>query len=155
LKATRDTDVLARIDEHEFHMLLPETDGLGAHACRRRILARLGAEGGAIPRGALVGVATFPHDGQDLSQLLRVARHRAEATKGSIVHRLAHAHGTIGELLEALQWALGGDGSTFVTAPRLIELPTSETVALATTVVADALRGGATFLAVAHHRNLS
>jgi hypothetical protein len=130
---------------------------LGAHSFRRRVLARLvGDRGGpVVPVGVLVGVATFPHDGQDLSQLLRVARRRAEATKSSIVHRLALEHPSISDLLDALEWDLESSPRGDVTSPRAIELPTSETVALATTVVSDALRGGATFMAVAHHPNLS
>src|SRR5690606_12073550 len=35
LGAVRDTDVLARVDEREFYLLLPETGGIGAHICRR------------------------------------------------------------------------------------------------------------------------
>ncbi len=50
LKAVRDTDVLARVDEHEFHMLLPDTDGLGAHACRRRVLGRSSSAIARTPR---------------------------------------------------------------------------------------------------------
>src|SRR5262249_39163987 len=44
LNVMRDIDVLARIDENEFHLLLPETDGLAAQACRRRILGRPAAD---------------------------------------------------------------------------------------------------------------
>ncbi|HVY49089.1 MAG TPA: diguanylate cyclase, partial [Minicystis sp.] len=158
LKSVRDTDMLARIDEHEFHLLLPETDGLGAHACRRRILARFtGERGAASAAGLLVGTATFPHDGQDLSQLLRVARRRAEATHASVVHGLPADPGTLGDVLDALGWdfeSAGGDAPDPF-APRALELPTSEAVALASTVVADALRGGATFVAFAQHARLS
>jgi GGDEF domain-containing protein len=66
LGAVRDTDVLARVDANEFYLLLPETGGPGAHACRRRILAQLGAASGVSQFSAAVGVATFPHDGSDL-----------------------------------------------------------------------------------------
>src|SRR6185312_14322399 len=109
LKAARDIDVLARVDEHEFHLLMPETDGLGAHACRRRVLARMAERmadkvGQTIPRGLLVGVATFPHDGRDLSQLLRIARRRAEATKASIVHRLGADLNGLFDLPGTLGW---------------------------------------------------
>ena len=48
LKAVRDTDVLARVDEHEFHLLLPETDGLGAHAFLRRVYARVSGDRGGV-----------------------------------------------------------------------------------------------------------
>lgn len=160
LKAARDIDILARVDEHEFHLLMPETDGLGAHACRRRVLARLGERLGekgahAIPPGLLVGVATFPHDGHDLSQLLRVARRRAEATKASVVHRIGNEHARILDLLETLAWDIATPLATDVSAPRLIELSIPDATALATTVVSDALRGGAALFTVAHHPSLS
>lgn len=154
LKAARDTDVLAHVDEHEFHLLMPESDGLTAHACRRRVLARL-AERGALPKGLLVGVSTFPHDGQNLSQLLRVARRRAEATKHSLVRRLTPDQSGLLDLLDALGWELETPSASAVTAARSLELPLTDAVALATTVVADAVRGGATLLVVAHHEQLN
>lgn len=156
LKAARDTDVLARVDEREFHLLMPETDGLGAHAARRRILARLADKSGrVIPAGLLVGAATFPHDGHDLSQLLRIARRRADATRDSIVHRLGADQAGLADLLEALDWEVRTPSPEAICAPRPLELALPEAAALATTVVADALRGGATILTVAHHDKLS
>jgi hypothetical protein len=41
LAAVRDSDVVARVDDGEYYLLLPETGLLGALACRRRILERL------------------------------------------------------------------------------------------------------------------
>ncbi|MFT3773798.1 MAG: hypothetical protein QM820_51155 [Minicystis sp.] len=154
LKAARDTDILAHVDEHEFHLLMPESDGLAAHACRRRVLARL-AERGALPRGLLVGVSTFPHDGQNLSQLLRVARRRAEATRHSLVRRLTPDQTGLLDLLDALGWELETPPASAVSAARAIELPITDAVALATTVVAHAVRGGASLVVVAHHEQLS
>ena len=156
LKAARDVDVLAHVDEHEFHLLMPETDGLGAHAARRRIFSRLAERvGRGIPRGLLVGVSTFPHDGQNLSQLLRVARRRAEATRHSLVRRLPADHAGVLEILDtfAAETTPGAPGA--ISAPRALELPIADAVALATTVVSDGLRGGATILVVAHHEHLS
>ncbi|HEY4119851.1 MAG TPA: diguanylate cyclase, partial [Byssovorax sp.] len=172
LKAVRDTDVVARVDENEFHLLLPETDGIGAHACRRRVLAKLlGDRGGAaVPAGVLVGVATFPHDGPDLAQLLRVARRRADAMKGSIVHKLPNDLGSLSDVLEIVGWEVDaaaaptderdGEGarasaSSEVFTPCGVELPTSEIVALTSTVIADALRGGATIVVAANPRGSS
>jgi hypothetical protein len=157
LKAARDLDVLARVDENEFHLLLPETDGLGAHACRRRVLTRLGGgERRIVPKGLLVGIATFPHDGQNLSQLLRMARRRAEVTKGSIVHRIGVENAGLGDILDALEWdATSAPAPSDISAARPIELPIAEATALATAVVADACRGGAAFIVVAHHVALS
>src|SRR6187402_1788983 len=99
LGAVRDTDVLARVDANEFYLLLPETGGPGAHACRRRILAQLGTVGGASQFSTAVGIATFPHDGSDLSQLLRVAKFRADASRSSVVHTMGLAALPLGKLV--------------------------------------------------------
>jgi ActR/RegA family two-component response regulator/GGDEF domain-containing protein len=157
LKAARDIDVLARVDESEFHFLLPEADGVGAHACRRRVLARFAqaVDRKQAPRGLLVGVATFPHDGQNLSQLLRVARRRADATRESIVHRIGIETNGLGDLLDALEWDAPAPAEpSALSAARPFELPIPEAVALAAAAVTDALRGGAAFVAVAHHPEL-
>jgi hypothetical protein len=155
LACARDIDVLARVDEHELHLLMPESDGLTAHACRRRILARFAEKGPrALPRGLLVGAATFPHDGRDLSQLLRVARRRAEATRSSIVHRLGEGSVRIADLLETLEWEAGTPPLEDLTAPRPLVLPVADVSALAAAVAADALRGGAVLVTVAHHAGL-
>jgi hypothetical protein len=155
LKAARDTDVLAHVDEHEFHLLMPETDGLGAHAARRRVLSRLAERGGkAIPVGLLVGAATFPHDGADLSQLLRVARRRAEATRSSLVRRLGPDQSGLVDVIDALGWELEVPPPEAIYAARPLELPVTDAAALATTVIGDALRGGATLVVVAHHEDL-
>jgi DNA-binding response OmpR family regulator/GGDEF domain-containing protein len=60
LGAVRDTDVLARVDANEFYLLLPETGGLGAHSCRRRVLDRLAAAPGAGGLEVGVGGAAYP-----------------------------------------------------------------------------------------------
>ncbi|AUX48276.1 hypothetical protein SOCE26_098080 [Sorangium cellulosum] len=159
LRAVRDTDILARVDENEFHLLMPETAGLEAHACHRRMLARVaGSEkrAGYLPKGLLVGVATFPHDGQGLAQLLRIARRRAEATKSSIVHRLPQDRRSLGEIFGLLvREAPAVEDPLAIAAPRPLDLSVADTVLLATSVVKNALRGGAVFILVAHHDRLS
>src|SRR5690606_9773932 len=55
LAAVRDTDIVARIDETEFYLLLPETGGIGAHSCRRRIMQHLG--GAEERQNVLMGLA--------------------------------------------------------------------------------------------------
>jgi ActR/RegA family two-component response regulator len=150
LKAARDTDVLAHVDEHEFHLLMPETDGLGAHTARRRVLARVSERlGKALPPGLLTGVSTFPHDGPDLSQLLRVARRRAEAMRYSLVRRLAPEQTGLLDLIDAFGWELEVPPAEAIFAARPLELPLNDAVALGAAVVLDALRGGATLLVVA------
>lgn len=154
LRAARDTDVLAHVDEHEFHLLMPESDGLAAHACRRRVLARL-TERGSMPHGLMVGVSTFPHDGQNLSQLLRIARRRADATRHSLVRRLGPDQSGLLDLLDVHGWEREAAGPNALSAARSVELPITDAVALATTVVGDAVRGGATMLVVSHHERSS
>jgi DNA-binding NarL/FixJ family response regulator len=155
LKAARDTDVVAHVDEHEFHLLMPETDGLGAHAARRRVLARLGERTRKVlPPGLLVGVSTFPHDGSDLSQLLRVARRRAEATRHSLVRRLGPDQTSFVDVLDALGWELEVPPPEALSAARPLDLPLADAAALAGAVIADAVRGGAALLVVAHHDGL-
>ncbi|WP_438025306.1 diguanylate cyclase domain-containing protein [Sorangium sp. So ce233] len=159
LRAVRDTDILARIDENEFHLLMPETAGLEAHACHRRMLSRVaGSEkrAGYLPKGLLVGLATFPHDGQSLAQLLRIARQRADATRSSIVHRISQDRRSIGEIFSLLvREAPTAEEPFAISAPRSLDLSVSDAALLATSVVRNALRGGAVFILVAHHDGLS
>ncbi|EYF03598.1 putative GAF sensor protein [Chondromyces apiculatus DSM 436] len=179
LDAARDTDILARVDENEFHLLMPETTGLDAHACYRRVIARLAASEkheSRLPRGLLMGITTFPHDGQGLAQLLRIARRRAEATKDSLIHRLPHDVRSLGQVVDTLVDLVAADArrtepppSTAglsqagpaptrpfaLSAPRLLELALPEAVALAVSVLRSAMRGGNAFVVVAHHPGLS
>ena len=151
LGAVRDTDVLARVDEREFYLLLPETGGIGAHACRRRIMRQLGALGApAADRseslGVSIGVATFPHDGTDLSQLLRVAKHRAEISSQSVVRRLFADYTPLPEMLDLVTWHLADHDAPpdpLAEAFRTLELSPVEVVALTNAVLVEAVRGGA------------
>ena len=151
LGAVRDTDVLARVDEREFYLLLPETGGIGAHACRRRIMRQLGALGApAVDRseslGVSIGVATFPHDGTDLSQLLRVAKHRADISSQSVVRRLFASYTPLPEMLDVVTWHLAdhdAPADPLAEAFCALELSPVEVVALTSTVLDETLRGGA------------
>lgn len=162
LTAVRDTDVLARVDEQEFYLLLPETGGVGAHTCRRRIIdalegpigSRRGARTG--PRVS-VGLATYPHDGTDLSQLLRVAKHRAERSWTSAVRRLELERLSLAEIVDALFWD-ASDPRQEHTGPdvwRMIELPTMDLAGLAVGAMMEALRGGAARIVATQHPGLS
>lgn len=155
LSTADDTDMLARVDENEFHMLLPETSGLGAHACRRRIL-RIGlVDRPSTTRAALlVGGAAFPHDGQDLGKLLRVARERAECSKASVVHKLEPETSTMPELLEMLTWETANAApAKQIFAVRPVELVAPEAQALVQAVIHDARRGGPVVVVVTNHPN--
>jgi len=151
LAAARETAVVARVDEQEFQLLLPETDGLGAQACRRRIVSRLANT--ASMASVAVGAAIFPHDGRDLSQLLRMARRRAEASRTSPAHRVNGEVRRLDKVLESLLVAeqLGHDVSRI----RSLRLLMADAVTLVTSVVSEVVRGGATFIVVAQHSDLS
>ncbi|HEY6081665.1 MAG TPA: response regulator [Polyangiaceae bacterium] len=147
LGAVRDTDVLARVDANEFYLLLPETGGPGAHACRRRILAQLGTVGGASQFSTAVGIATFPHDGSDLSQLLRVAKFRADASRSSVVHTMGLAALPLGKLVDALLSVVPDAQARRLApleTPHYIELPVTDLMGLVSSASAEATRGGQT-----------
>jgi DNA-binding response OmpR family regulator/GGDEF domain-containing protein len=161
LSAVRDTDVLARVDANEFYLLLPETGGLGAHTCRRRVLAELGnRRTGAVQQGVAVsvGVATFPHDGGDLSRLLRVAKHRAEASQNSVVLRLKLHSLSVPSLVDALlgQVTVVAPGvARGLEAPHYIELPAMDLVGLALSAVSEAARAGQARIVASVHPGIS
>lgn len=161
LSCVRDTDILARVDDSEFYLLMPETGGLGAHACRRRVMQQLLGPGGLHSTGhpeleAAMGVATFPQDGVDLSQLLRVARHRADASRSSPVRRLGLDRLPLPEILDALFWRLGEASQGLgLTAPQMIELPLMDVVGLTAAAVNEATRSGGTRIVASQRTGLS
>ncbi len=161
LSAVRDTDVLARVDANEFYLLLPETGGLGAHTCRRRVLAELGNRRAAVAQPGVsvtVGVATFPHDGGDLSQLLRVAKHRAEASQNSVVLKLRLHSLSVPNLVDALlgQVIAATPGvARGLEAPHYIELPAMDLVGLALAAVSEAARAGQARIVASVHSGIS
>ena len=164
LAAVRDTDVLARVDANEFYLLLPETGGLGAHSCRGRILTEMSKREPSFARDDLavtVGVATFPHDGGDLSRLLRVAKQRAEASLNSVVHRLNLRDHSLPDLVDALLAlpalpTLGQPASARgVERPHYIELPAMDLVGLALSTVSEAWRAGQARVVASVHPGIS
>jgi hypothetical protein len=154
LKVMPDLTILGRVEENELHMLMPETDGLGAHACRRRVLTHLDAVASATGvdmRGVLVGAAAFPHEGQELIELTRAARARAEASAISAVHLLSPDQRGLRDLLGALEGAAAeGVRSGHMFAPRALELPIDEAASLAAVAVAAAMRGGPVLVIVTY-----
>jgi two-component system, cell cycle response regulator len=156
LEAVRDSDVLARVEDEELYLLLPETGLLGALACRRRILRRLDAVPGLEGNQPSVGVAVYPTDGADLGRLLRVSRHRAERSRKGVWERLGLGGKPLWEAVDVL---LGGeddagvarDGSVALhpdlvrahdaqSLARHAALPTSAVARLGGLTVADAVR---------------
>lgn len=147
LGAVRDTDVVARVDANEFYLLLPETGGPGAHACRRRVLLQLGAVSGSSQFSTAVGMATFPHDGSDLSQLLRVAKFRADASRSSVVHTLRLGQLPLGALIDALLGLVPDPQARRLApleTPHYIELPVTDLMGLVGAAASEAARGGQT-----------
>ena len=155
LEAARDIDILARVDESELLLLTPEADGLEVSELRQRIVRALSGTSSAsgnlgpssvrAPFGVTVGTSVFPHDGADLTQLLRVARRRAEATRVSVVERLKLDVSSLPQVIEALL-ADGdlaqGRGPRSPESGRAIELPIAEVVSLVSSAVSYARRGG-------------
>lgn len=90
----RDSDVVARATEQEFHVLLPETDYFGGLMFLRRALSSVIDESDAkalearVPMGLTGGVATFPRDGDDFDELLVCCRRRMDERRGSLHHHL-------------------------------------------------------------------
>jgi GGDEF domain-containing protein/ActR/RegA family two-component response regulator len=160
LGAVRDTDVLARVDEQEFYLLMPETGGVGAQSCRRRVLqsatsrAGRGGIGGELPSGLSIGVATYPHDGTDLSRLLRAAKRRAEMSRGSVVRSMNLEGLSLSSLVNELMVRSRRGASENFEGARPIDLSLRDAVDLAISAVSEAMRGGPTFVAVAHHPEL-
>jgi len=161
LSAVRDTDVLARVDEQEFYLLMPETGGVGAQSCRRRVLqsaaarAGRGGVGGDLPAGLTIGVSTYPHDGTDLSRLLRAAKRRAEMSRGSVVRSInLDGLGLSSLVNELMVRSRRGATEPNYEGARPIDLSLREAVDLAISAVSEAMRGGPTFVAVAHHPEL-
>ncbi len=163
LGAVRDSDLLARVEEDEFYLLLPETGLLGALAARRRILARVTALSelqsvaadaglGAVQLDVVCGISIYPLDGSDLGRLLRVSRRRAERSRVGVWRRL----GLTGmEFWDALDRLLGSPTETAaedgcVASPtdamvqdalaRHVVLPRRALPAIASTLAGDALR---------------
>ena len=156
----RNTDALCGTEEGDLLVFLPETTGVGAHFCRRRILARLmgdrrarSAKGGTVrthdPRskGALIvpiaiGVSTFPHDGATLKRLVRSARARAVDDSRSPVHALALDAISLQEVVDALIARPMLDAGP--RSPFPLDVACSALFALVTRACREAMRGGET-----------
>jgi two-component system cell cycle response regulator len=86
----RDSDVVARATDQEFHILLPETDYFGGLMFLRRAFATVRNEPevkaleAKLPFGLTGGAATFPRDGTDFDDLLMRCRQRMEDRRSSL-----------------------------------------------------------------------
>jgi ActR/RegA family two-component response regulator len=149
----RTTDALCGLEDGDLVLFLPETTGLGAQACRRRILARLLGERRAKPKGGgraqdprskgspiAIGVATFPHDGTQLRRLVKAARARAVDDARSPVHALSLEGLPLGEVVDALLSRPMHDAGPRSSYP--LDVACSALFALAARACRDAQRGG-------------
>lgn len=93
-RVVRDSDILARVSEHEYYVLLPETDHFGALTFLRRVREEARKEESIraldrqVPLLLSLGAATFPKDGENFDELLHWCRARVEEQRGSLVRRL-------------------------------------------------------------------
>lgn len=152
----RNTDALCGTEDGDLLVFLPETAGVGAHSCRRRILARLSGDRRARSKAVAgrsqeprskgapvaVGVATFPHDGSTLKRLIKAARARAYDDSRSPVHTLALEALTLEEVVDALIARPMLDAGP--RSPYPLDIACSALFALVARACREALRGGET-----------
>lgn len=153
----RTTDALCGAEDGDLLLFLPETTGLGAHACRRRILARLAGERRARPSKAAIvrsqdpkskgsaiaiGVSTFPHDGITLRKLVRAARTRAQDDTRSPVHPLGLENLALAEVVDALIARPMFDAGP--RSPYPLDVANTALFSLVARACKEALRGGET-----------
>jgi two-component system cell cycle response regulator len=107
-RVVRDSDILARVSDHEYYLLLPETDSLGARMFVRRSQAAFSSDSFIAemsrdyPISVTMGAATFPLDGQDFDQLLIACRDEAEQTQRSLFRRLHLEQNGLWDVVAAL-----------------------------------------------------
>jgi diguanylate cyclase (GGDEF)-like protein len=93
-RAARDADILAKVSDGEYYVLLPETDTFGALMFLRRAQEEVRGEESLrelerrCPVLLSMGASTFPKDGEDFDELLHWARARVQEQRGSLLRRL-------------------------------------------------------------------
>ena len=93
-RAARDADILAKVSESEYYVLLPETDHFGALMFLRRAAEEVRLEESIrelerrSPVLLSMGASSFPKDGEDFDELLHWARARVQEQRGSLLRRL-------------------------------------------------------------------
>src|SRR5512133_175335 len=106
-RVVRDADILAKVSESEYYVLLPETDYFGALMFVRRATEEIRREpsiqllDGRCPVLLSLGAATFSKDGEDFDELLHWARERVQEQRGSLLRRLH-----LGDVDPAAFWEL-------------------------------------------------
>jgi diguanylate cyclase (GGDEF)-like protein len=106
-RVVRDADILAKVSESEYYVLLPETDHFGALMFVRRASDEIRKEGSIrqleerCPVLVSLGAASFPKDGEDFDELLHWARARLGEQRTSMLRRLH-----LGDLAPGAFWDL-------------------------------------------------
>jgi diguanylate cyclase (GGDEF)-like protein len=106
-RVARDADILAKVSDGEYYLLLPETDYFGALMFLRRAVAEARGEDSIreleqrCPVLLSMGAAAFPKDGEDYDELLHLARARVQEQRGSLLRRLH-----LGDLAPNAFWEL-------------------------------------------------
>lgn len=155
----RTTDALCGLEDGDLLLFLPETTGIGAQVCRRRILAKLQgdrrargrAQAGGNPSSGRsdsnrvsinvsIGVSTFPHDGNTLRRLVKLARARAADDARSSVHALGLDGMPLAELIDALLARPMVDAGPRSSYP--LNVASTALFSLAARAVKEATRGG-------------
>jgi diguanylate cyclase (GGDEF)-like protein len=122
-RVIRDADILAKVSESEYYLLLPETDSFGAQLFVRRAAEEIRGEGSIkkleeqAPVLVSFGAAAFPRDGEDFDELLHWARRRVEAQQGSLVRRLQLADYGRTDFWELCDLLIAGAGRIPDTSP--------------------------------------
>lgn len=107
LEGIRGGDILARVEDDEYYILLPETDLLGANVVRRRVRSACASvlESEGVPRHLaepILGVAAYPGDGADLGRLLSAVRRRSDQAGATARQRAGLRDRDLWALLEQL-----------------------------------------------------
>jgi diguanylate cyclase (GGDEF)-like protein len=106
-RVVRDADILAKVSESEYYVLLPETDHFGAIMFLRRAAEEIRKEASIremeerCPVLVSMGAAAFPRDGEDFDEMLHWARARLGEQRGSMLRRLH-----LGDLSPSAFWEL-------------------------------------------------
>lgn len=102
----RDADILAKVTEDTFYLLLPETDYFGAIMFARRMLAGFNEDPGVkrltVPPAIALGSASFPSDGHDFDELIVACRRRQDEVRRSPYRRLHLEEQPFWDLLDTL-----------------------------------------------------
>lgn len=149
-ESIRGTDALSVAEDGDVLVFLPETGGLGAQTCRRRVLGSVlgerrqrGRRANVEPRSRAslsAGTATFPHDGDSIKDLITLARHRAREEARSAVHALALDTLSLPEIVDALLARPMADAGP--RSPCPVDLPLTTLASLVTQACAAGARGG-------------